>query len=368
MDQYDVIIAGGGPAGASCAWKLSRAGMKCAILEKCQFPREKVCGGALSMHGSALLTGSGMISSDDMEKLSLCKHRSMSCWWKFDKLRSFTSDNSHITIVSRKEFDDFLIGKAIKAGCSFFPGDRITRVFPDGKVITDSGKKYGWSFLVGADGAGSIVRRKLFGPVQHRQGSGLEVFLPVKKDIPHELQIHFGLVPYGYGWVFPRGEDICFGVGVLGGGADSSLYRGILKELISRVSGSFSGKPAGGSIPYMAVNSTLGKGKVFLAGDAAGLVDQLSGEGISYAVESGFLVAEAIITGDRKSMIKKAKRGCMKRIRQSSFYRHMIYHPRLQPLAMKKLENKEKFFRGYWNLLSGHTSYNRMMLEFLKNR
>jgi flavin-dependent dehydrogenase len=310
-----------------------------------------------------------MLPGDEFESMVLREHYSMACYWKYDLLRSYTSGGPPISIVDRTVFDNALLEKAASAGADVITGDRLEDV-EESHVRTRSGRRLPFDALVGADGAVSTVRRKVFGSPGKPPGLGLQAIVTGRIASVEEnplLQIHFGLVPYGYGWVFPRGEDCCIGIGAMTGRLTAPEMAEAFREFLMRFAGGDQPPLQGAVIPSLSLHATLGRGNVYLAGDAAGLVDQISGEGIGHAVESGLLVAEAILSGDRREMERRASDGCAGSVRQSVRYRHLLYSRACQGRAMRSLRRKEKFFREYWNLVSGRIGYDGMMKRFLRD-
>ncbi|MCD4848114.1 MAG: geranylgeranyl reductase family protein [Candidatus Aegiribacteria sp.] len=363
-----VLVVGGGPAGSSCAWKLSSAGVRCMLIDKAEFPRDKVCGGALSSRAAGLLINSGIISTAELDRLTEKTHRTLVLWNREELLRSYTSDNLPVRIISRMSFDNFLLEKAANSGAEVITGE--TAVSIDSSFVrTSSDRSIRYSFLVGADGCSSFVRKTCFGRSGRKTGIGLECFLPLSEidNITDGLHIHFRYLPYGYVWAFPGREKICIGAGVVGSKASPSDVNSALKEFLETRGISVSKyvmKAA--SIPSLSLHKSMGAGQIFLAGDAAGLVDQVSGEGIGHAIESGLLIADAIISGgDKKTMLIKANEGCLGTVRQSEFYRHLLFSRLTEKLAMSKLKESETFARAYWSLISGSQSYNEMFRRLL---
>ncbi|MCD4700437.1 MAG: hypothetical protein K8S24_01130 [Candidatus Aegiribacteria sp.] len=121
----------------------------------------------------------------------------------------------------------------------------------------------------------------------------------------------------------------------------------------------------GAPVPYLSLDRNLGKANIYLAGDAAGLVDQVSGEGIGHAVESGFLVADCIIPGGDRGTVLNKKDYPISIVRQSMFYRHLLFSQFTHGAAMVRLRDNREFARGYWNIISGRESYNEMFKRLL---
>ena len=99
------LVVGGGPAGASCSWKLASAGIPCTLIDKAEFPRDKVCGGALSARAAEILIDSGILTHHELEDLTLRKLWTFSLWNGDELLRTYTSQDSPVRIINRREFD-----------------------------------------------------------------------------------------------------------------------------------------------------------------------------------------------------------------------------------------------------------------------
>ncbi len=371
MDRFDALICGGGPAGACAAWKLAAGGARCLVLEG-HPSRRKVCGGALSARAKEMLTGSGMLSTDDILSLSLREQDSMACCHGFEQLRLYRSPSGTVTMIDRGDLDGLLLQKAVSAGAELLAGDPVESACRSGAgVRTRSGRVFEARMTIAADGAAGPVgmsfrtRRR-----RHPRGMGMEYFIPMTRGFPGHIQIHFGLVPYGYAWVFPRRSDACVGIGCLGGGRSAPELLACLDGLVDRLGLEHPVPriPEAAPIPVGPPDGNLGSGRVILAGDAAGLVDQLTGEGLSHAVESGLLAAGAMLGGwDRRRLVDVAGRGCLRVVRQSRLARHLVFHPALRDRAMRGLREKDKFFAGYWKLISGTSDYRSMLVEFVRN-
>jgi len=369
MGDPVTVVVGGGPAGATCAWRLASEGGAVQVLDRSAFPRPKVCAGALGNRGAELLIRAGIMASHELESQTLALHRTMSCWFRYRHLRTHDFQGPPIRLVDRSSFDALLLSKAREAGACVLEGEQAEEV-TERKVRTSGGMELSWDFLVGADGVGSLVGEHLAGKRRRRRcGVGIQARLFRQGDNPHGLHVHFGLVPWGYGWIFPGRDHILVGIGGAGRGfRPRSLGRrlsGLLKHAGATENETLQGAPLPSGYP----NRRLGRGSVYLAGDAAGLVDRISGEGIAHAVESGLLVAEAILRGwSRRELAVRARRGCVGLVSQSRIFAGLLYHRSLQPRAMRRLHDDPKFFRGYWNLVAGRTDYWRMMLRFLSPR
>lgn len=361
------LVVGGGPAGSACAWKLASSGRPCILLDKHEFPRDKVCGGILSGRAAKMLTASGMVSSEELDSLTLRKHRSITFWHRDERLRTYTADSHPVRVVSRRLLDSFLLERAADAGADVRTGCCVETVGTD-HVDTSEGERFGFFRLVGADGCNSVIRRLISARRGSKTGMGLEYFVPLAEPCrePEGLEVHFGHIPYGYVWMIPGRETINIGAGAVGSPAPPSVIVDALEGFAGSLSVDTSEHQLHGApIPSMVLDRNLGRGRFYLAGDAAGLVDQVSGEGIAHAVESGMMVAECIVAGDSREKVLGRKGSCIDIVAQSSLYRHLLFSRLTMGTAMLSLRDSSVFAEGYWNVVAGVETYHEMFRRVL---
>jgi flavin-dependent dehydrogenase len=252
-----------------------------------------------------------------------------------------------------------LIDAAIANGCHFMKA-KVDSV-SEGTVIISGQKNIEGKFIIGADGAIGVTRNSLGIKTDKREFSGsLETEtnisnLKTHKNIP---QIHFGHTPYGYGWVFPREDLAVIGIGGLTRktslpGAMSSLLDTVVSD--KTLTGQIEGFP----IPTHNFVKKPGRGRILLVGDAAGLIDPFTGEGIYAAALSGKIAAESILVGynpaaEYNSTISKKLHSSIK---HAKIVRRFFFHPKLFPLFMKKMHQKEEYGHHFFELLSGQLNY-----------
>lgn len=352
------LVVGAGPAGSSCAWSIASRGGRVVLADRSGFPRPKLCGGALSERGAGQLTGSGMLSPMELDDLTVTSHGVFSCFDGSGLLGTWSDARPAMRLVDRTSFDSFLFRRAVEAGAVPLAGEAFRGLDRDGAFFT-GGARVRFDRMLGADGALSTVRRRVYGRPGGSFGLCLETFVPLapavlKSFTPLGLQARFGLLPYGYGWVFPRPDDLCVGVGSFGRGVSSADVRKAMETLLEYLELSPRTPLRGGLVPSFRGGVTPGRGRVLLAGDAAGLCDRVSGEGISHALESGFLAAEALLAGTDSW---KTDSRCVRQVKRSGFFRHLLYHPALRPLAMKRLREGDRFQRIYWGITAGSLEY-----------
>ncbi len=294
INHYDVIVAGGGPAGASAAYFLTLAGKKVLLLEKANLPRYKACGGGLSLE--FLRSQFPFDFSPVIDRFATHIHYHFNGFEVPVRCRPGT-----LAMVKRDKFDHFLVQQC---GADVMEGEAVRDVIRMNEgieVITSSGNHYFADWLIGADGANSIVRNRIgFKPIR-KEVTAIEV----EVTPPAELMKRFASGPvfifeklrFGYLWIFPKANSLSVGVADLNpkaGALQAALKRVMAKYGISLEGVIFHGHP----LPVYTRNLPVCSKRVLLVGDAAGLVDPFSGEGIRIAIKSGRIAAEAILKGD----------------------------------------------------------------------
>lgn len=283
--RYDVIIVGSGPAGATAALSLSRAGRSVLVLEKARHPRHKSCGGGLSARLLPYLDdGLKEVIEEEIWKVSFVfKGRSV----------SIPSPAPIAYLVRRERFDAALADSARSAGAEICEETPMSawRETEEGVEVHSCRGRDRASYLIGADGASSSVARRLHPAWKKNAACSIEAEAPIRGG-EGEVLIDLS-VPRGYGWVFPRGKDAAVGVADFRG--RPKRPRSLYQAFLSRRGLAGSGAPMGAPIPLFRRSSfPLALGRVLLVGDAASLVDPLFGEGIYYAVRSGRMAARAV--------------------------------------------------------------------------
>ncbi len=303
--MHDLLVIGGGPAGATCARRAAQKGLDVVLIEKAVHPREKVCGGALSPRTADLL-------DFDISHLYEREFQAAVLHTPAGKHVILTRDGLRGHLVRRSTFDDFLLKKAREAGAEIVQGTKVVAIEQLRKGIRalGVGESYKAHLLVGADGVNSVASRQL--RIRDRWNPEcvavcIDAEIPVdSSDIERlciskeghaqtSLDLYYGLVEWGYGWCFPKRETLNIGIGCRMDRAQN--LRDKWKELISyvgktkgldlKVTGKTSARvPFGGSAGHHVARRSM------LIGDAAGLVSPVSGEGISYAIESGIIAAD----------------------------------------------------------------------------
>jgi geranylgeranyl reductase family protein len=292
--DYDVIIAGAGPAGSQAAITLSRAGRKVLVLEKKAFPRAKPCGGCLSKRVERFLPRSFLDQVVEGTINRVVFHFHPKEKWEY------VSDRPAAYMVRRERFDLLLAREAAQAGAEVRFQTPLTSFREEAESLEafTPGQSFRARFLILAHGAHDTLPPSQRSSRSSLTYQGLEGRLkdsdqigPWPKDT---VAIYLGSVAFGYGWIFPCGDSLSVGLSfwpkkekdpqtgirkfrtVLPGRRDRPRLKG---HPIS----CFDGRPRAYS-----------RGRVLWVGDAARLVDPFLGEGIYYALWSGQLGAQTI--------------------------------------------------------------------------
>lgn len=211
-----------------------------------------------------------------------------------------------------------------------------------------------------------MVARRLFGRAHDpsRIGFGMEVELPRESlSRADAVEIDLTAAQWGYGWSFPKAGSITLGVG--GVHQRNPAMAETLGAFLRRHCGEGAPlRPRGAFLPFGEVRATPGRGTTLLAGDAAGLVDPITGEGIAWAMRSGQLaaaaVAAALAAGRPESALPRyrcALAPIRAELRRARALRWLFYQPRLQPAFLRLLAGEPRLQRRYLALLSGEADY-----------
>ena len=288
MEEYDVAVVGAGPAGSSAARAAAAAGARVVVLDRAAFPRYKTCGGGLIGPSLAALPGPPPTrAAISRVSLSLAGGRR----------RTRTAEKPCLQMVTRAELDTWLLERAAEAGAEVRVPCRVLSV-DDGLVDTDAGPLRA-QVVIGADGTSSRLARAV-GVRLSRVDLGLELELEagaIAGEWADRVHLDWGPIPGSYGWVFPKGDTLTVGVIAARGAGDAT--RSYLRDLVRwvgldrlRVV-----HDSGHLTRCRTATSPLGRGRVLLAGDAAGLLEPWTREGISFATRSGALAGAAAAGG-----------------------------------------------------------------------
>ena len=323
-ETADVIVVGAGPAGAATAYHLARAGLDVLLLDKAHFPRDKVCGDALTPRAVKELLAMGV----DLQQPGWVRTRGARACGGGLRVEMDWPDTSGYPgfglVRTRQDFDHLLAERAQAAGARLQQGTKVTDVLLDertdharGVVARRDGveHRYGARLVVAADGASSRVAVRM-GLQQRYRTMGVAVrryyttdresddYLETWADLWDPAMSRRRSMLYGYGWLFPVGNSMWnVGVGTVAVNRRPNVdHRALLEDWTTRLPKEWqideehaTTAVRGHALPGGMSSTPQYTRGVLLTGDAAGMINPLSGEGIDYAMESGRLSAETII-------------------------------------------------------------------------
>ncbi|TMK78619.1 MAG: geranylgeranyl reductase family protein [Actinobacteria bacterium] len=297
MERFDVLVVGAGPAGSTAAYRLAREGASVLLADRAEFPRDKPCGGGLTMRAVRQLP----FSVDPV-----VEDRSTRVEFGLDFRSHFErhTEEPLVLMTQRSRLDAFLAERAAEAGADFRDGARVTdlELTATGVQARVNGAKIAANTALGADGANGVTAKSLGLDGERDYGVALEANVPYgvvsRERYQGRLCLELANVPGGYGWVFPKGDHVNVGVG--GWEREGPRMREHLARFCREygIPGDKLEKTRGYRLPLLRPRARLIKDHVALIGDAAGLVDPLSGDGIYEAFLSAKLVAEAILADE----------------------------------------------------------------------
>jgi geranylgeranyl reductase family protein len=371
--HYDVIVIGGGPAGSMTSYYLSRAGLRVVVLDAKKFPREKACGGGLQARAAVHIPF-------DLTSVIRGTMRGMALSFGLRDLCTRMYPEPLVYSVLRSEFDHFLLQRTEEAGSVVRQGVRVRHLEADGPgpvlVYTDAGTLTG-HVLVGADGANSVVR-----PLLNRRESYFwqaAVYCEIPEDFltPDALanecmRVDWGTLPSGYAWIFPKRGYVNIGAG--GPTSTAKLLRAYVSRFIETtrlVKPQMTGrlKLAGHQLPTLTRGARVSAGRILLVGDAAGLVEPFTGDGISFACHSAEIAAQCIhdaLRGKSPDLSAYSKRLRSEIAAELAWSRKLLALSVAFPGVVHRLfRQNETIWQIFCRILRGEDSFQRLKKEIL---
>jgi geranylgeranyl reductase family protein len=362
---HDVAIIGAGPAGAIAARDLARAGARVALIDG-SHPREKPCGGGVT--GRALArAGCALTGGQTIERVI------------FEAAGARASvaldDPGSLRVFSRAAFDAALVDAARDAGADIVPrrATSFARTDSSWRILTSAGA-IDARWLLGADGAGGITRKQLFRPFERRQIS-IAAGSYVDDVEMRDIVIAFVDRPRGYLWSFPRDGHLAVGTCAQADETTTAQMHAVTDRWLDRYA------PAHGRarrryawpIPSLSprdidAERPTGEGWMLL-GDAAGLVDPITREGIFFAVRSGELAGAAMGTADPARTYADALRDDLyAELRRAARLKAGFYRPPFTRLVVEALQHSAAIRAVMVDLVAGAQPYAGLKRRLLGTR
>ncbi|WP_020499672.1 geranylgeranyl reductase family protein [Sciscionella marina] len=397
-EDAEVIVVGAGPAGSTAATYLARAGLDVLLLEKTEFPREKVCGDGLTPRGVKQLIDLGIDTREEAGWLHnrglrvVTAHHNMELDWP--ELSNFPP---YGVTRTRRDFDELLATTAQRAGARLIERTTVTGAVTDdrtGRVVGVQAKTgpdkaevtYRAPLVLGCDGVSARLALSMgIGKREDRPiGVGVRRYYSSPRSKDDYIESHLELwdrsdpanpilLP-GYGWIFPMGDGTAnVGLGILSttkafGNTD---YRALLRTWLDGTPEEWglreenaTGKVLGAGLPMGFSRTPHYANGMLLVGDAGGMVNPFNGEGIGYAMESARIAAEHVVQAMARAegpARERALHGYPKAIREAlgsyytlgNIFSKMIGNPTIMRLATRHGMPRERLMRLVLKLLAG---------------
>jgi geranylgeranyl reductase family protein len=295
--EWDVAVIGAGPAGLAAASAAAAAGARTIVLERAEHPRYKTCGGGLI--GASRAAAGDLIevpARDEIRRATFTLRGG----------QEYTRSHAEplLAMVVRDEFDAALLKRAEENGAQVRQRAQVRAIDQaDGHATARlaDGTEVAATVIVGADGSSGVTARHV-GAEFDQVDLGLELEIAVPDAIAQQWKgrvlLDWGKIPASYGWVFPKGDRLT--VGVIAARGQGEATKAYLREFVGRLglAGFEAVQDSGHLTRCRSDGSPLRKGRVIVAGDAAGLLDPWTREGISFALRSGTLAGEYAARAD----------------------------------------------------------------------
>ncbi len=357
----DILVVGAGPAGATAAQLLAAGGREVLLVEKESLPRYKPCAGGLPARAVRAL---GL----DLSGLARTEVAAVALDGAWTGRQVYSVEHRGV-VVDRAEFDQFLAEKAVAAGAILREKCAVKSIRREagGFVAGTAAGAIKARVVCAADGVFSPTGRALGFPGNEGVGVALEALVAI--DAGHDAEVRqraifsFGRVPQGYGWCFPRGEMFTIGVGTVL--AKAPALRRWLADFARRtpeLRGRELQRVRGGCLPnFNRPRPAYAESGAYLLGDAAGLVDPLTGEGIFYAVMSGRHAAAAILGGGEAEYEQRLRRDILPEMELARRYTdYFLRLPRWLIGGAMSSPRHRRYVKYFMDILGGVSSYREM--------
>ena len=370
MRRYDadVIVVGAGPAGATAARLLAAWGISVLLLERYRLPRYKPCGGAITKRTIQFLAPLDIspVIETWVRKIVVQSPNG----------ESFATNlpEGLIATVMRDKFDTYLTDAAILAGAKLKSGEPVLRCEQrlDGVEVITARETYRCLALIGADGANSVVAEQLgLKPKRRAVSIVVELSPEARERWDDSIHLHFPFNLNGYAWCFPKGDHLSAGIYTRSPQIPNwrewlHLYLANLElsDCLDRQ------KIRGHTIPIADKRSVFHKGNVIVVGDAAGVADPFTGEGISWAIYTGRLAAafvRAFLEGERDALsdyTRAVRKEVLGEMSAANRFAKILFS--LPQFSFRHFLRREPVLNNFAKLLGGEVTYRELWNKALR--
>jgi geranylgeranyl reductase family protein len=369
MPDFHVAIVGGGPAGAWAAFLLARAGARVAIVDG-SHPREKPCGGGLSARALKLLEPLRGGAAPEGNEIAASRFSDGKHGVEVPLER--TGRQPPLLVSSRRTFDLCLLNAARTIGSELVP-ERVAAIEPgrSGWTVKTRSKAITADWLIGADGANSLVRRSVAQPFPRSALSIASGYYVRNRSSPR-IEIAFASAPAGYLWSFPRPDHLA--VGACGQATETSsadLLQASAAWIRQHTDAEHNDmRRYSWPIPSLSARQLDAEHPAgerwLLVGDAAGLVDPITREGLYFALASSGLAAESLMQdGTADCYVRRVRRELHVELRKAARLKTRFFQSVFTGLLLRALGESAPIRRVMADLVTGAQPYKGLRRRLL---
>ncbi|WP_435263619.1 geranylgeranyl reductase family protein [Tenacibaculum sp. nBUS_03] len=373
MKHFNVAVIGSGPSGASTAFHLAKKGISTVIIEKETLPRYKTCGGGFVFRGRKNLPFEiNEVVEKEFHTVDIYLGKKL-------HFKTHRKDPT-ISMIMRDSFDNLITKKAKEFGATLLENHKLKGLSFENNLITleTSQGNITANFVIAADGALSPTAkmagwkedtRKLIPALEYEVEVSDEDFERLSKEVRFDIDA----IPYGYAWSFPKKNHLSIGV------ASSRRTKINLKKFYEEymetlgITNVINESQHGFQIPVSPRTDGFVKNNVFLIGDAAGFADPVTAEGISNAIYSGKLAAEAIFESNNDNVLagelylEKLKKNLLPEINTGLWLSKWFYEQKtVRNILLKKFG--QQFSEAIADVFHGNRSYPKDIKKTIKQK
>ena len=368
--KYDVVIIGAGPSGVAAAHNFINNGVSCILIDKQKFPRNKLCAGGVTSKAFELIKG---LKIDEFDDKNVIISEGASLYLEYEHIADIKSKGLTY-LVDRFEFDNYLVNQYKKKGGSLLEGKKVVSIDTDNNVIVlDDNELIEFKYIIGADGAVGITKGLVKDNVK---ANGFCLQIEVDRDKfnynSNNMSLYYGVIYQGYGWIFPKKETLTVG---FGGSYNKDInYHSEFEKFLKKLGIDYDRNDfRGAMLPFGEyVKNPINKNKnLLLVGDAAGLVDPITGEGIYFSILSGIkssnIIMKALNENNKNEVDKYVEEisGIMRNIEKGAKLKKLIY--KYKKPIFNAMKNK-KVGNFLFNECLYDSNYDLLKLLFNKNK